>query len=359
MSKIKSFKFLLFTSAISLLFASCFGSTGTAAKNAKSGVEPDWVSGQPAAYPQNSYLTGSGSGMDKRSAEIDAISELVSVFGQNISTASTSSSRMELAQSAGIVASSSNASLDQTIFRDVNQDDVIAVEIPEFYEAKNEGKWYALAVLNLSKGTQIYSNMIEKNQAEITSIIKEIQADKEPNTMINFSRLDFCEEVAKVNEAYLKRLTIINSTVAKKYDSIYTPVQIHKMKADMAAKIPVCVKVSEDSDGRIAKSFQETMTAQGFNTSLGSNERYVIDCKLHFTQSESANGKTFFCEYTAECALIDTFSGETLVPLSITGREGSTSYQNAVIRAKQKIAAKVKNDFSASFQKYLGDFSAF
>lgn len=359
MSKIRIFKSVFLAGAISVLLSSCFGSTGTAAKNAKSGAEPDWLTGQPAAYPQSAYLTGSGSGADKRSAELDAIGELVSIFGQSINTATTASHRMELAQSAGVVASSDNSSLDQTIFRDVSQNDVIAIEIPEFYESKSENKWHALAVMNRSKGTQIYSSMIEKNQAEIASIIKEIQADSDPNTMINFSRLDFCEEVAKVNEGYLKRLTIINPTAAKKYASVYTPVQIHKMRADMAAKIPICVKVSADSDGRIAKSFQETMTAEGFNTSLGSNERYVIDCKVHFTQSESANGKTFFCEYAAECALIDTFSGDTLVPLSITGREGSTSSQNAEIRAKQKISSKVKTEFAASFQKYLGDFSAF
>lgn len=359
MSKIGIFRSVFLMGAVSVLFASCFGSTGTAAKGAKSGAEPDWVSGTPASYPQASYLTGSGWGVDKRSAELDAVSELVSIFGQNINTAATSSHRMELAESAGVVASASNSSLDQTIFRDVNQNDVIAIEIPEFYESKTEGKWYALAVMNRSKGTQIYSNMIEKNQAEIVSILKEIQSDSDPNTMVNFSRLDFCEEVAFVNEGYLKRLTILNPTVAKKYDSIYTPVQIHKLKADMAAKIPVCVSVNEDSDGRIAKSFQEVMASSGFNTTLGSNERYRIECKVHFTQSESSNGKTFFCEYAAECSLLDTFSGETLVPLEVSGREGSPTYQNAQIRAKQKIATKVKSDFAASFQNYLGDFSQF
>lgn len=342
--------------AISLASIGC-GSTENASKTSKK--VPDWINGTAAAYPKSAYLTGTGSAKDKKAAEIDAISELASVFGQKITSASNSSRRMEQAQKAGVVANAEASSINQEILREVNQNDIIAVDIPEFYESQAEGKWYALAVMSREKGTQIYSGMIEKNQKEVASIIKQFQAEKEPNTLLNFSRLDFAEEVAKVNEAYLKRLTILNPLVAKQYDSIFSPAQIHKMKTDMASKIPVCVNVDEDSDGRIAKAFQEAMAVFGFNTTLGSNERYVISCKNHFTESENSNGKTKFCEYAAECALIDTFSGETLVPMSITGREGSPTYQNALVRAKQKISAKAKNDFAQSFQKYLGDFSNF
>ena len=343
---------------LSVLLLSCGTSSNVARNSAKM---PDWVTGSSSQYPKSEYLTGSGSGVDKKSAEIDAINELATVFGQTITSAAVASRRMSTAQREGVVAYSDSSALGQDILREVNQDDVIAVEVPEFFESKSESKWYALAVMNREKATRIYSNMIEKNQAEISSILSQYKSDKEPNTLLNFSRLDFAEEVAVVNEKYLKRLTILNSSAAQKYESNSTPVQIHKIKAELAAKIPVCVRITDESDddGRIAKSFQEVMSSFGFNTTLGSNERYVIDCKIHLTKSENASAKTQFCEYAVEACLNDTFSGETLVPLSITGREGSPTYQNAQIRAKQKISTKVKTDFAASFQKYLGEFSAF
>ena len=351
---------VLALSGIFFLQVGCGTTTNVAESSKISKNAPDWViSGSSASYPKSAYLTGIGSSKEKRSAEIDAINELVSVFGQKISSSTNSSRRMEMAQKAGVVSSSDSSLLEQDVLREVNQNDVIAVEIPEFFESKNEGKWYALAVISREKGTQIYSSMLEKNQKEVSSILSDIKSVKDPNTLVNYSRLDFAEEVAKVNESYLKRLSVLNPTAAKKFDSINTAVQIHTIKADMAAKIPVCVTVSDDSDGRIAKSFQEVMSSFGFNTTLGSNERYIIDCKNHFTKSESANAKTQFCEYVCECALIDTFSGETLVPLSISGREGSPTYQNALVRAKQKISAKIKDDFAKNFQNYLGDFSAF
>lgn len=356
-------KSLVASILVSLCLAGCGSSENVAKSSGSSGKSkgmPDWVTGPSSAYPKADYLTATGSAAEKKSAEIDAINELVSIFGQKITSASATSRRMEMAQKAGAVADySDEAKLEQAVLREVNQDDVIAVEIPEFFESKSEGKWYALAVMSREKGTQIYSSMIEKNQKEIDSIFSQIKASKDPNTMLNFSRLDFAEEVARTNEGYLKRLTILNPSVAQNFASLSTPVQIHKSKMEMAAKIPICVQVDEDSDGRIAKTFQEVMTSFGFNTTLGSNERYVISCKNHFTESASSNEKTKFCEYVAECALNDTFSGETLVPLSITGREGSPTYQNAEIRAKQKISAKIKGDFARSFENYLGDFTAF
>ena len=362
----------------SLIFASC-GTTSNAADNEKSdqsvqseksagaakstknnksaGAAPDWVlSGTSEKYPKSAFVTGIGRADDKKSAELEAINELVAVFGQKVTSASNASRRMEMAQNRGEVASSDSASLDQNILREINQDDVIAVELPEFFESKKESKWYALAVMSREKGTQIYSSMIQKNQAEIDSILNQIKNAKDPNTLQNFSRLDFAEEVAAVNEGYLKRLTVLNTPAAAKFALISTPVQIHKKKADMAAKIPICVKVESDSDGRIAKSFQEVMKKFGFNTTIGTNERYKITCKNHFTPRKSSDGKIDFCEFVSECALTDTFTGETIVPLALSGREGSQTYQNAESRAKQKISAKIKTDFAESFQKFLGDF---
>ena len=364
MSKINGLKFsarffksLIFSLiAFSFVFMSCNSTDSVAKSSGSSKKMPDWVTGPSASYPKSEWLTATGVSVERKSAEIDAINGLVSIFEQKVTSASQASRRMTMAQKDGTVASSDESSLGQDILREISQDDVIAVEIPEVFESKAEGKWYALAAMKREKGIQIYSAMIEKNQSEINKILTGIKSEKDSNTMQNFSRLDFAEEVSKVNEKYLKRLTVLNSQSAEKFSSITTPVQIHKLKMDMAAKIPVCVQVDEDSDGRIAKAFQEVMTSFGFNTTLGSNERYVISCKNHFTQSASSNEKTKFCEYVSECALNDTYIGETLVPLSITGREGSPNYQNAEVRAKQKITAKIKADFAKSFQEYLGDF---
>ena len=355
MSKIKFCARVALLLALSCMLFGC-GTTNSAGKNQKM---PDWVTGPSDSYPKTAYVTGTGNAVDKRAAELDAISELVAVFGQKITAASLASRRMEHAQAAGVVATATASSLDQSVLREVSQDDIIAVEIPEFFESKQEGKWYALAVMNKETAANMYISMIQKNETEINAILNQYRADKDPNTLLNYARLDFAEEVARTNEKYLKRLVILNSEAAKQFESIATPVQIHKIRMEMAAKIPICVNVDDDSDGRIAKSFQEVMASAGFNTTIGSNERYVIQCFVHLNDGKSTDGKTQFCEYVVEAGLNDTFMGETLIPLSLTGREGAPSTEAAQSRAKQKISAKVKTEFADRFQKYLGDFTAF
>ena len=124
-----------------LFMAGCASSSKVAKSSEKAKGSPDWVTGPSAAYPKAEYLTGRGFSSDKKSAGIDAINELVSVFGQSLSSASMASQRMIMAQKDGLVATSESASLGQDILREVNQNDVIAVEIPEFFESKSEGKW--------------------------------------------------------------------------------------------------------------------------------------------------------------------------------------------------------------------------
>jgi len=346
--------YLAFFFLIPFLLTSC-ASSENVAKASASKNPPDWVvSGISAAYPKSAYLTGIGRRADKKSSELEAINELVSVFGQTVTSSSDTSQRMKRAEKEGLVSYSQENELDQNILREVNQNDIIAVEIPQVYESQKEARWYALAVMSREKGSQIYSNMLQKNENEILSIKNQIKSDKDPNTLLNFSRLDFAEEIAFVNEGYYKRLMVLNPVEAQKFASITSSASLHKEKSEMASKIPVCVSVDSDSDGRIAKAFQEVMSSYGFNTTLGTNERYQISCKNHFAYSESGDKKTKFCEYVAECALIDTFTGETLVPLSVTGREGSQTSENAEVRAKQKITQKIKSDFAKGFEKYLG-----
>ena len=102
-----------------------------------------------------------------------------------------------------------------------------------------------------------------------------------------------------------------------------------------------------------AKAFAEVMTNEGFNTTTGSNERYVINCDVMYDESQSSDGKTKFYNYTVTASLKDTSIGEELIPLSFTGREGSPTIENAKQRARNTIVNKIKQNFKVQFQKYL------
>ncbi len=320
---------------------------------------PDWVNSSSSAYPSSEYLTYAGEGAERKNAELDALRGLTAVFGQNATSATSSSRRLVEAESGGKVAFAQASAIDQEILQQVDHDDVIGLEFKEYFVDSKSGKNYALAVMNKAKTAQIYKDMMLKNQKVINELFDQIKSGDE-NTLQNYARLDFAEEIAERNEKYSNRLNVLNSSLYKEISpKISTKTFIHKKKLDMAEKIPICVFVTQDSDGRIAKTFQEIVSSLGFNSTLGSNERYKIEVKLNLTESSSSDGKTFFCEYTVEAALIDTFIGETIIPMTMSGREGSTTYQNAVVRSKQKIAAKAKGEFQKNFSEYLQNFAYF
>ncbi len=351
MSDIKRTRFFLYF--LSALCSLCFAK----GKSDSFSKQPEWISGSSSKYPEAEYFIYAGEGAEKANAELDALRGLTAVFGQNASSVTSYSRRLLEAEKDGKVGFAQASSISQEVLQQVNHDDVIGVEFKEYYSDSKNKKNYALAVMNKAKASQIYKDLIKKNQAVIDELYTQIGNE---SSLQNYARLDFAEEIAGKNELYLNRLVVLNSSLYKEIASkTESKTAIHKKKIDMAEKIPVCVDVSEDSDGRITKAFQEAVSSLGFYSTTGTNERYKISVKLNLTESKSSDGKTYFCEYAVEAALTDTFSGETIIPMSMSGREGSTTYQNACVRSKQKIASKVKGDFQKNFTEYIQSFSYF
>ncbi|MCR4743248.1 MAG: LPP20 family lipoprotein [Treponema sp.] len=318
---------------------------------------PKWViDGFSKDYPQKDYFYAVGEGTSKTAAELRAIEGIASVFGQNVKSATKGDKRMAMIENQnGDYASATATSIDQTILRQVDAENLIALEIAETYQdEKQVNKWYALAVMNKAKATEIYTDLIEANYSTIKTLIK--QTENKDYSLDNFSRLDFAVKLALQNEFYLNRLSIINNSVA---DSLvkaeYQSVKIKGKLRDFAVNIPVYVNVTSDDDNRISKAFETALTSAGLSTSKGSNERYTITCKVNFT-TKMLKGRNF-CEYTVDASLNDTVIGESLIPLSFTGREGGNDENQAISRAKLKIADKISETFTKQFNTYLQSLS--
>ena len=117
------------------------------AAKTKTPVMPDWINTPAAVYPSSSYITYVGYGADRDSAEIKALQGIASVFGQSIKSDSESSQRMIQAKSEGKIATTNISSFNQNILRSVDVNNLIGVEIKEFW-FDGTSSWYAIAVLD-------------------------------------------------------------------------------------------------------------------------------------------------------------------------------------------------------------------
>lgn len=317
---------------------------------------PLWMTDKNKAYPSSSYYTGVGDDANRDNAELKAVEELASIFGMDVNSSSAASKRMTLAEQEGKVSTGSNSSLSQNILTHVNQENLIGVEIKDSYYDEKHSTWYVLAVIDIEKVAQIYVDMINKNQLEMSLLLKQVATSEDKYTIDNYARLDFAKDIALVTDGLIKRLSVIKSSAATPLrKNEYAVASIQKKMRDYAINIPICIDVDKsiDTDGRIAKSIATALSSSGFNTTSGSNERYVVRCDIYLTDSESANGSTKFCEYAVDGVLTDSSIGEDLIPFNFNGREGSPTIENARQRAKNSIVKKMQATFVKQFNEYL------
>ena len=60
---------------------------------------PEWITLPASVYPSETYMNGTGSGENRESAELEAVKNLSSIFGQTVKSNSLASKKMEQALS--------------------------------------------------------------------------------------------------------------------------------------------------------------------------------------------------------------------------------------------------------------------
>lgn len=312
-------------------------------------VMPEWVNMPSSVYPSASYMTYVGTGADRKSAELDALKGIASVFGQSIKSETKSSSRMTQAKENGLVANSSVATIDQSIKKNVDIDSLIGVEVNFWFDETST--WYAIAVLDKAKATQIYQDMVTQNLDAINSILKRIDVNDFSFDM--YSLYDFAEDIAFENEKHLKKLAIINQDVATSLKSkCVSSKEVHLKKTQLAKNIPIHVIVENDVDGRFEEAFYQAISNSGFRGSYDSNVRYLLVAKFGFEKSTTSDNTTVRCKYNGESYILDTVEDQQIIPYSISGRESHINFDEA----KSKAVKKIINTISSKYSKSIDDF---
>lgn len=327
---------------------------GAKKNSSKAAPIPAWVSNPAGVYSRDAYLFYVGDGSDRTKAELSAVNGLSAIFGQSIKSDFTSSQKMVQAKADGKVASNSVTGFSQDVMRSVDSGDLVGVEIKDFYF--DGTTWYAIAVLDKAKASDIYSEMIVKNAKAIKSLLENAAADK--NSLESYSAYDFAADISFENEKHYKKLSVINPDAAASLKvDIPSLNEINARKVEVAKNIPISVLVSGDTNGKIAAAFTEAIASLGFRTSLRANVRYVLTCTLNFEKSATSDGKTQRCRYSLDSFILDSKTNHQFAPFTASGRESHLSYPEAENRAVKSLEKKIKSDFTKSFSDYLKNFT--
>lgn len=333
--------------AFFFVFSTCFL---FAAKNKM----PEWITLPSGVYPAEKYMNGTGSGTNRETAELEAVRNLSSVFGQTVKSNTAASKKMERALSEGKVSFSSAENLQQNITSQIEAENLIGIEIAEYFYNKPEKKWYAVAILEREKTAAVYQKYIEKNDAAVRKAIKE--SEKNPGTFYGYSEICFATEIASENDKLVKNLTVIDfesgSEISKKIVSLQNT-QLAKKK--FAENITIYVQISGDKDNKIKSAFQDIFSKYGFKTSPSKKEKYNLEGK--YSSEISQKGKITYCVYSLDLDFSDVLQAESLFAINLKGREGSLSESDATNRTYRTLEKDIGTQFSKNFDSYINNLS--
>lgn len=333
--------------AFFFVFSACFL---FAAKNKM----PEWITLPSGVYPAEKYMNGTGSGTNRETAELEAVRNLSSVFGQTVKSNTAASKKMERALSEGKVSFSSAENLQQKITSQIEAENLIGIEIAEYFYNKPEKKWYAVAILEREKTAAVYQKYIEKNDEAVRKAIKE--SEKNPGTFYGYSEICFAAEIASENDKLVKNLTVIDfesgSEISKKIVSLQNT-QLTKKK--FAENITIYVQISGDKDNKIKSAFQDIFSKYGFKTSPSKKEKYNLEGK--YSSEISQKGKIIYCVYSLDLDFSDVLQAESLFAINLKGREGSLSESDATNRTYRTLEKDIGTQFSKNFDSYINNLS--
>lgn len=333
--------------AFFFVFSACFL---FAAKNKM----PKWITLPSGVYPAEKYMNGTGSGTNRETAELEAVRNLSSVFGQTVKSNTAASKKMERALSEGKVSFSSAENLQQNITSQIEAENLIGIEIAEYFYNKPEKKWYAVAILEREKTAAVYQKYIEKNDEAVRKAIKE--SEKNPGTFYGYSEICFAAEIASENDKLVKNLTVIDfesgSEISKKIVSLQN-MQLTKKK--FAENITIYVQISGDKDNKIKSAFQDIFSKYGFKTSPSKKEKYNLEGK--YSSEISQKGKIIYCVYSLDLDFSDVLQAESLFAINLKGREGSLSESDATNRTYRTLEKDIGTQFSKNFDSYINNLS--
>ena len=315
---------------------------------------PEWIIVPSNVYPSDLYLNGTGSGENREMAELEAVKNLASVFGQTVISKKEKKKKMEQAISDGKIGFSSSGNLQQNITSQIQAENLIGIEVAEYFYNKSEKKWYAIAILEKAKTSAIYENFIQKNDDEVRKAVK--NAEKDLKSFYGYSEIAFALEISLENEKLLKNLSVIDFEKADSLSHKVVPLQtLQSLQKNISDNITIFINLKNDEDNKIKSAFQDIFSKYGFKTSTTKKERYGLTGK--YNSKISKKGKVSYCTYTLDLQFSDYVEKEELFAINLKGREGAPSENDAINRTYRVLEKNIGTEFSENFDSYFNDLS--
>jgi len=316
-------------------------------QTASGGTRPNWISNPYAVYPRDQYLAAVGTAADRTEAEKRAFAALAAFFGQSIRADLAVATMYSEAVSNGIINVSENTQVRDTIVTAASLDTLIGAEIGNVWD-DGRGTIYSLAYIDRRRTAAVYTEIILMNQRNIDNLLAMSSAEK--NTFDGYARYKLAALIAGMNAEYSGIVTLAGDSNVS-FD-ISNADALFLEASNIIKNISVGFNVSGDSNNRVRDAFAKVLSGEGLRTQ-GSNTPYVLEVNVNMSEI-TYPGNTFkFCGYTIGANLIESSTGSVLLPFSVSGREGHSTYEAAKTRVLVVMERTINESYPVLFREYL------
>jgi hypothetical protein len=329
-------------------------SSPAAASQGAAGPEPAWVMSPDTVYNRATYVAAVGYGPERGIAEKNAFAALTALFGQTVQGEQIAATKYSEAVLNGAVDSwSENTEITNAIKTSAELESLIGAEIKDYwYDGKTTH--YAAAVMERAKTVVLYRDMIRTNEQIITGLVT--MPDRVKNSLDGYSRFVFAGTIADANRVFANVLSVVanaDPSVAGLDPGAMKKGDDYRLEAvEIAKKIPIQVKVSNDSADRIRGAFVSAITQAGFRAGTG-NSRYLLDVSVVLSPVDLPNQSNKFVRYAVDAQLTDQETASILLPYNIGGRSGHLTVVEAENRAYSDAVRSINETYGDRLSAYL------
>ena len=325
--------------AMALLLLASLVFLGDAAASAK----PDWVDGKSRKYPDLLYLTGVGSGDDRKSAEDAAYAAVSRIFQAEIDSRTRDWERYTQTDLRGKTKTTRDIQLEQ-ITQVATKKVLEEVSIAEVWTDEHEKRSYALAVLDRDRQTAALTERIAALDRDVLEYRRSGEEAESPLDAVRALRRAVKGLIQR--EVYNTDLRIV-SPLGRGIDPPESLGALQQRITDLLShKIEIGVRVEGPYRDRIGSAITEGLTSEGFIIREGEEKSLDLLIRTTVTLERSETSEWKYVRWIVSVDLMRPEDGKVLGSFSSHGREGHLDFSGAEARAVRAIEKEAVEELS-------------
>ncbi len=334
-----------------LLLLSVFFSCAPADSKIEGEEAPRWLTNPREEYPENRYLVARGQAHSEAGATNNARTEMARIFNQQIESQEVISEEiLETFSDDNTGKFQQEVSRQQQIVVETDEE-IMGLEIKEFFQDKKNNMYYALAVLERSSARNIYRDHLDRDNQRLSSYYDRAQSE-DLNNVQKLQNLAKARAHAENAVKLQQHLKVINPDRQPPRLTV-NPVEIEQKINDLLNKLTITVEPIEESvifeqheiNRRIEEWINNTFADLDFQIAP---EESILAVKTTFNAdwADRRRADVTFIRWNINISLHDNDRQTEIGSISYQTQSGGINEVQAKNRTQRDIQSWIENNLS-------------